>query len=195
MRRRAVIAAAVTLAGVLVWLAFVRDPFDGNEQVVHRSKPVFNVLYKDPVVRTVAPRSGELLRLRSRRGALLATTTVRRLRLPAYEGDVAGLLPVFADAHARALAARYPGFRQTVDTRARVHTSPGYEVGFTFASPKGYGEGTDLLVLPDEPSARDGVLLSYRLTKPDGRQPRRLRKAAKAMRSALRSFEFGPDRF
>lgn len=195
MRARAIVAAAVAVAGVLVYLAFLRDPFDGNAQALHRARPVFNVLYKAPVIRRVAPRPGELLRLRAHRGKLLTTTTVRRLRLPPYRGDVAGLLPVFADARARELAKRYPGFDQTVDTRARVHTSPGYEIGFTFRSPKGYGEGTDLLVLPDEPGIRDGVVLSYRLTKATGRQPRRLRQAAKLMRSALRSFEFGADRF
>lgn len=196
MRRRAIIAAAIAVVGVLVWLVFVRDPLDGNEQVVHRGDPVFNVLYKDGVIRRVAPRPEELLRLRARRGPLLATATVRRLTLPPYEGDVAGILPVFADAHARALSKRLPGFEQTVDTRARVHTAPGYEVGFTFTTPKGIGEGTDLLVMPpSEQQPRDGVLLSYRLTKPEGRQPRRLRKAAKAMRSAFRSFQFGEERF
>jgi hypothetical protein len=194
MRRRAIVAGALVVAGVLVYLAFLRDPFDGNTQVLHRAKPVFNVLYNDDVIRKVKPRAGELLRLRARRGALLTTTTVRRLRLPAYQGLVSGALPVFADAHARALAQRYDGFALTVDTRARVHTSPGYELGFTFTTPTGIGEGTDLLVVPKDTS-RDGVILSYRLTKPSGRQPRRLRKAAKAMRSALRSFEFGPDRF
>ena len=68
-------------------------------------------------------------------------------------------------------------------------------MSFTFTTPTGIGEGTDLYVVPDEPDVRDGVVLSYRLTKLRGRQPRRLRKAAKLMRSALRSFEFGPDRF
>lgn len=196
MRRRAIAAGALVLVAGLVYFAFIRDPFDGATQVVHRGDPVFNVLYKDSVIRPVEPRPGELLRLRAKRGRLLATTTVRRLRLPAYEGDVAGLLPVFADGHARRLSQRYRGFAQTVDTRARVHTAPGYEVGFTFTTPRGVGEGTDLLVMPfDEERPRDGVVLSYRLTKPDGRQRRRLRKAAQAMRSALRSFEFGPDRF
>ncbi len=196
MRRRAIIAGVVSVVGVVVWFAFVRDPFDGNTQVVHRGKPVFNVLYKDPIIRSVEPRPGELLRLRAKRGPLLTTTTVRRMHLPAYRGDVAGLLPVFADARARALAQRYRGFEQIVDTRARVHTAPGYEVGFTFKTPAGIGEGTDLLVVPfDSEQPREGVILSYRLTKLPGRQPRRLRKAAKAMRSAFRSFEFGPDRF
>lgn len=196
MRRRAVIAGAVLAAGALVYLLFVRDPLGGNAQVVHRGRPVFNVLYKDDIVRRVPPRPGELLRLRVRRGPLLATTTVRRLRIPDYRGDVAGLLPVVADGYARALAKRYDGFRLTADNRARVHTAPGYEIGFAFSTPSGIGEGTDLLVMPfDEKHPRDGVVLSYRLTKQSGRQPRRLRKAAKAMRSAFRSFEFGPDRF
>ncbi len=196
MTRRAIIAGAVLIVGALVYLVFIRDPLDGNAQVVRAKAPAFNVLYKDDIIRKVKARPGELLRLKAKRGPLLATTTIRRLRIPDYRGDVAGLLPVYADGHARGLAGRYDGFRQTVDGRARVHTAPGYEIGFTFTTPDGIGEGTDLLVMPfDEEHPRDGVLLSYRLTKPDGRQPRRLRKAAKAMRSAFRSFEFGTDRF
>ncbi len=195
-RRRVLIAAALVVAGVLVYALLIRDPLDGNAQALHKGRPVFNVLYQDDIIQRVRPEPGELLRLRVRRGPLLATATVRRLHLPAYQGDVAGFLPVFADGRARGLAQRYTGFHQDVDTRARVHTAPGYEIGFTFTTPTGIGAGTDLLVMPfDETHPRDGVVLSYRLTKPSGRQPRRLRKAAKAMRSALRSFEFGPDRF
>lgn len=196
MRRRALIAAGLALIGVVVYLAFIRDPLDGNAQVVRRGSPAFNVLYRRDLIQRVRPRPGELLRLRARRGPLLTTTTIRRLRIPDYKGDVAGLLPVFADARARQLAKRFDGFRQTADNRARVHTAPGYEVGFTFTTPTGIGEGTDLLVMPfDEKHPRDGVILSYRLTKSSGRQPKARRQTAKAMRSAFRSFEFGPDRF
>jgi hypothetical protein len=192
--RTTLLAAAGIVAVIVIAALLLRDPLNGKAQLVHRSAPVFNLLYKPPV-RRVAARPGELERLQARRGPLRATTTVTRLRLPAYRGYLAGVLPVFADNAARRLARRYPRFHLTGDTRARVHTSPGYELDFTFAEGGRLGFGTDLFVVPDKPGERDGVVLSYRLTKPPGRQPKPRRKAAKTMRSAFRSFEFGPDRF
>lgn len=194
MRRRAFVAAAVVAVGVAGWLV-LRDPLDGLTQAEHRGRPAFTVLYDRELMRPVATRPGELLRLRARRGPLVTTTVVRRLRLPPYAGDVSGLLPVQADGVARALGRRHPGFRLTADTRARVHGAPGYEVSFTWTAPRGVGAGTDLLLVPpDAVRPRDGVVLSYRLTKPAGRQPLRRRRTAKAMRSALRSFQFGLER-
>jgi hypothetical protein len=192
--RTTLVGVAVAIAVIVVAVLVVRDPLGGKTQVVHRKDPVFNLLSKAPVHR-VAPGPGELLRLSAHRGPLRATTTVTRLRLPPYRGFLAGALPVFADNAARRLARRYPHFHLTGDTRARVHTAPGYELDFTFATSGRLGFGTELFVVPDKPGERDGVVLSYRLTKPPGRQPRPRRRAAKAMRSALRSFEFGPDRF
>jgi len=193
-RTLAAVGAGLVLAG-LVYLLVLRDPLDGKIQYVHAGAPVFNVLLTPEVVRRVPPRAGELLRLQAGRGPVQATTTVRRLRLPAYRGDVAGLLPVLADAHARRLARTVPGFRLRADGKARVNTAPGYQVGFSFASPAGKGEGIDVLVVPPEtPGVRDGVILSYRATRPKRRIRPRLRAAAKAMRLAFRSFEFGPDR-
>lgn len=188
--------AAVLAAAVLVYWLVLRDPLDGKDQYVRTRAPVFNVLLTPGIVHRVRPRPGELLRLRARRGPVLATATVRRLRLPAYRGDVAGLLPVFTDAYTRRLAAATPGFHLLADGKARVHTAPGYQVGFGFTSQAGAGQGIDILTVPPElPGVRDGVILSYREIRPPGRIRPRLRAVLKAMRSAFRSFEFGPDRF
>ncbi|MEA2124994.1 MAG: hypothetical protein QOI80_1776 [Solirubrobacteraceae bacterium] len=189
------VAAGIVVAGALAYLLFVRDPLDGQQQVVHRGRPVFNVLLTPGVVRRVRPRDGELLRLVAHRGRVRATETVRPLRLPAYEGDVAGVLPVFADGHARRLGARLPGFRQTFDGKTPIHTAPGYRIGFTYGTPADPGTGADILLVPPEsPGVRDGVILSLRIARPSGRLPPRQRRALTAIRVAFRSFEFGPGR-
>jgi len=184
------------VAAGAVYALVIRDPLGGKALYVHRADPAFNLLYNPRLVERVDPRAGELLRLRAHRGRLFAAATVERLRLPSYRGDVAGLLPVLAENRARRLAAELESLRLTADGRARVRTAPGYLLAYRFGSRRRPREGIDLvLVAPDEPGTRDAVLLRFRLVKPAGRQPRRRRLAARATRSALRSFEFGSDRF
>lgn len=195
-RRTTLLATgALVVATVLVYLLFIRDPFYGRDQYVHRKPPVFNVLLTPGVVERVAPRPGEFVRLHARQGPVRASATVRPLRLPAYRGDVSGLLPVYTDGRTRRLARSVPNFEVTLDGKARVHAAPGYQVGFSYGSPAFPREGVDIIVIPPEmPRARDGVILSYRAVRPAGRLPPRQRRVIRAMRSAFRSFEFGPDR-
>jgi hypothetical protein len=192
---RVAVLAAVVLGAVVYWFV-LRSPNDGLAQVVHRDKPVFNVLLDESRVRRVTPQPGELLRLVAHKGPARATTTVRALRLPAYTGDVNGFLPIYADAHARELAAAIPAFAQTYDGKAPVHGAPGYRVSFTFGTPGRPGKGADVMLVPPESPAgvRDGVLLSLRIERPPGHLRARQRKVLQAMRVAFRSFEFGPER-
>jgi hypothetical protein len=193
MRRRAIVAGALLAAAALVWLV-LRDPLDGKTRFVRDQAPSFNLLYKQRPVHVVRPRGDELLRLVTRRGGLRGEAVVRMVPVPPHEGDIAGALPLVGDRIARELAPRYDGFQLVDDTRARVHTAPGYEIGFSYRDgATRRGEGTELVVVEPE-KGREAVQLSLRITKPDGRQPRRVRKAARALRSAFRSFEFGPDR-
>ena len=180
MRRRALAAGAVAvLVAALSWLV-LRD--GGKTRYVHDGEPAFTVLYKNKVVRP-GPTTG-LVSLRVARGRMRGSLVVRPYELPEYEGDVAGVLPLEGE------KLMEPGTRLTADGRIRVNTAPGYEVAFTGEA----GEERHLiLVPPDAEHPRAGVLLSYSLTRPPGRQPRRVRRAAQALRSALGSFEFGTD--
>ena len=166
---------------------------DGLEQLEHRSAPVFTLLYPPGQVHRVAPRPGELVRLRSHRGRLLAVVTVRRLTLPPYRGSVSGLLPVYAERHLRSLAAELPGFRARTEGKARVNDAPGYQLRYRSGPADRRTLGTDILVVPED-GRRDGVVLRYRQTNP----PRALddadRELVKATRKAFRSFRFGLDR-
>jgi hypothetical protein len=185
--RRAAAAAVVVLAAAAALVALLRG--DGLAEYVHREPPAFTVRYDDELL---APRDGALLTLAGRRKELEARLTVQALRLPAYEGDAAGVLPVHADNVARRLGLGTG--RLTADRRARIHGAPGYEIGFETAA----GTRTTLvLLLPRDapPGARDGVLLRYDERQPPARDRGGGRKLALAARAALRSFQFGTERY
>jgi hypothetical protein len=190
--RRAIAVVAAVVVVILAVLIATRSG-DGLTTLEHRSAPVFTLLHPAGQVRRVSPGPGELVRLRSRRGALEITVTVRRLALPAYEGSVSGFLPVYADRHVRALAAELPGFQARTDGKARVNDAPGYQIKYRAGTAQRPMTGIDILVVPED-GRRDGVVLRYRQTNP----PRALDAAGKdlvkASRKAFRSFRFGLDR-
>jgi len=191
-RGRRVFAAVVALVVLALAIVIARSG-DGLTRLEHRSKPVFTMLYPPDQVRRVAPGAGELVRLRSGRGKLQMTVTVRRLRLPPYRGSVAGLLPIYADRQTGPLAAELPGFRALADGKARVNKAPGYQLRYR-AGPRGRRViGTDIYLVPED-GDRHGVLLRYRQVNP----PRALREPdrdlVKTTRKAFRSLHFGLDR-
>jgi hypothetical protein len=185
--RRAVYAAAAVVVLLIAVLLLTHD--DGLTELKHESSPQFTLLYPPAQVHKVAPGPGEIVRFRSRRGQLRMSVAVRRLTLPAYEGSVSGLLPVFADREAAVLARELPGFRLRTDGKARVNDAPGYQLRYR----AGRTQGTDVYVVPED-GDRDGVLLRFRQTNP----PRALDQAdkdlVKATKKAFRSFRFGLDR-
>jgi hypothetical protein len=111
-------------------------------------------------VHRAPPRNGELMRLHAGR----STLTVRPLHLPPYEGDVSGVLPVYATNHTSS--------QPTEEGSARINRAPGYQVTS--------GTSTDVFLVPSD-HARDGVRITYR-------------RASKALRLTLRSFEFRTGR-
>jgi len=191
-RGRWALGAAVALAVLALGVVIARSG-DGLTQLEHRSAPLFTILHPPDQVRRVAPGPGELVRLRSGRGKLEMTVTVRRLRLPPYRGSVAGLLPIYADRQMGPLAAELPGFRALADGKARVNDAPGYQIRYRAGPRDRRITGNDIYVVPED-GDRDGVLLRYRQVNP----PRTLREAdrdlVKATRKAFRSFRFGLDR-
>ena len=150
----ALLAAALLLVGPRV---------DGVSEVVRDGPPRFSMEYANDALRTVEPRPGELVRLEGSRGRQSVSIAVRPLELPAYEGDVAhGLLPVYASGHIRELAAREDRFQLREQHRARVNDAPGYEVRFRTGPPGRRTFGTDLMLLPDEQSGQDALLVTMR---------------------------------
>jgi hypothetical protein len=129
--RRVVWGLAALVAVVVLALAalLLRSSDDGVDYV-QRSPIEFNFRYPATMQR-VAPESGELVRLERRRnGLFLDSYAISPLRLPRHEGDVAGLLPLFADGEIAALKRRFADFELAQEGKARINQVPGYEVVF-----------------------------------------------------------------
>jgi hypothetical protein len=188
-----VVAVVTAVVVLLLAVLIATRSGDGLTTLEHRSAPVFTLLHPAGQVRRVAPGPGELVRLRSGRGALQMTVTVRRLTLPPYRGSVSGFLPVYADRHMQALAAELPGFQRRTDGKARVNDAPGYQVKYRAGTQQRRLTGIDILVVPED-GRRDGVVLRYRQTNPPRALDAAGRDLVKATRKAFRSFRFGLDR-
>ena len=199
VRRRTGLPEQATIALLVLALAaaaaaavLVRPRVDGVSTLVHRSEPVFNLRYANGALREAEPGPGELARLEGRRGRQSVTITVRRLTLPAYDGDVAhGLLPVFGSRHIERLAADLDGFRLHQQHRARINDAPGYEIRFQIGSTI----GIDTLLVPDEHEERGAVVLRLRRTvRGRMRLGKREQAFARDASEAFRSFAYGTGR-
>lgn len=192
---RVTVGAAVAVVVLAVAFLALRDPLDGKAQRIHRGTPVFNTLYREELVRPALPRGDELQRYEARRGGVALRVTVRPVRLPAYRGDVAGVLPVLLERHADLLEAELPRFRILSEGRARINTAPGYEIAYRYGTGERRSSGQDVVVVaPDEPGSRDGVLISLRQEATGPYRRRAARPAIRAMKSVFRSFKYGDDR-
>ena len=152
------VALVVVAGGAFVLLrgGDVRASYDG--------RPAFDLSYDPGQLRSVAPRAGELMRLRGDAAdGLRFDIAVRRLRVPPYRGDANGALPLFADRHIQALRAAAPRLVLRQEGKANIADAPGYAIWFRPAP--GAGLGADTLLVPRS-GARDGLLLSYRQAKP-----------------------------
>jgi hypothetical protein len=166
-RWRRVAAVAGGLAALAIAVLVLRPADDGIDVV--RTTPVpFNFRYTADLP-PVKPRAGELLRLeKSAGGKFIQSFAVRPLTLPAYRGDVVGVLPVLAAHEIDALRSRYASFELVEEGKARVNDAPGYQVVFRarLGSRRLYGR---LILLPefleDTPaSPRRGVELLLEAT-------------------------------
>lgn len=159
----------------------------------------FTLGYRDGMER-VEPEPGEVLRLISKPGGSTDETfTVSELKIPPYEGDPAGELPVLAAQQVQALEREFPdGFRFRGDSRARINEFPGHQILFQTRLDGRLYYGKRYLLLPEfeapDPAPREGAQLTL------------LSRYSKAtpsvdavgtfglMKSALRSFRLGSER-
>jgi hypothetical protein len=127
--RRAVGVVAGLLAVVVAVLLLKSS--DGDVEVVRSGPVAFNFRHPE-ALRPVSARPGELLRLEKATagGKFVQSFAVLPLALPAYRGDVGGVLPVVADAEARALRERYTAFELVEEGKARINEVPGYQIVF-----------------------------------------------------------------
>jgi hypothetical protein len=179
----------VVVVAILYALVLRGDGVDAKRAVIVRSPIAFNYVYRAPF-RRLTPQSGELARVGSR----VQDFSVRELRLPAYRGDAAGFLPLYAAQQEAQMARRYPGFTWRSDGRANINKQQGFEIVFQFRRPGGpLTYGRRVLLLPGV-TARQGV--DILVTAPRSAAIVRADDVGHngGLKTALRSFRFGTQR-
>ncbi len=152
-----IIAALVIVVLALVALK-LRPSGDQGTRVVRAAPVAFNLRYPAPL-KELTPGAGEWLHLERRvDGRLVDSMVVSPLRLPAYQGDLGGVLPVLASRAVDTLRTRFPGLELVDEGKARINQAAGYTLVFRVSrSPRVYGR---LVLLPQPvPGTRDGVTL------------------------------------
>lgn len=151
---------ALALAGIAVlvlffWARFIRG--DGREPLVVRGPVPFNLLV-DSKLRQVAPVSGESLRLETlASNPDLQRMVVRPVVLPAYQGDINGLLPAYATELIDDMRSADKNFILRAEGRARVNSQPGYQIQYQTLTGGRTTYGRRTLLFLDEPGTREGV--------------------------------------
>jgi hypothetical protein len=191
--RRGLVALALVLLAVFAFLA-LRGGGDDRRAIVVREPFAFNLLAL-PGMHRVAPGPGEALRLRSAPGrADEQTYVVRPLRLPPYRGDVSTGFLIATARMAETMEAADPHFVYRGEGRARVNDLPGYQLLYTTRRNGVTAYGRRVLLVPDEPGARDGA----EITMLADRSPAVPNVDAVGnnglLKTPLRSFRFGTER-
>jgi hypothetical protein len=160
---RALVAAAlVALLAALVGVGLTLE----DAHYSHGGSVPFSFSYRD-LYRT-KPDPGGFVKVQSRwrDGALKYSYAVDPVKLPAYSGELYGEIPLFATSFIHRLSRGYSDFELRGEGKARVNNVlSGYQVLFT-ADVEGQSMyGRDVLLLPQRPGVREGVVVSM-LTSP-----------------------------
>ena len=185
-----VIASIVALTG--------RSTPDGK--VIVREQPIAFNLRVPPGMQELRPAAGELVHL-AREGK--DSFVVKPLELPAYRGDVGGILPVAAARELDALRERFPDLEVVEEGKGRINQAAAYSIVFRASrNPRLYGR---LVLLPEPPvspgglttaslaGARDGVKLLL-LANPAGGAGKAGDVGTRGqLKTPYRSFRFGAE--
>lgn len=189
--RLALAAIGAVIVLLLLWALFLRGEGATTKKraVIVRQPVAFNFVYRLPF-RKEAPLAGELARVGSKEQPF----SVRELALPAYRGDAAGFLPLYAATLQKQMAKDLPGFAWRSDGRANINKQQGFEIVFQFRRSDGtLMYGRRILLLPNV-TARQGA--DIWAVAP--RSPAIVRADDVGhnggLKTALRSFRFGTER-
>jgi hypothetical protein len=188
--RLALAALAALVVLLLLYAIFLRgDGVKAKRAVIVRTPVAFNFVYRAPF-RKEAPQAGELARV----GSKDQSFSVRELKLPAYRGDAAGFLPLYAATLEAQMAKDLPDFAWRADGRTNINKQQGFEIVFQFRRSDGtLTYGRRIFLLPSV-TARQGA--DIWATAP--RSPSIVRADDVGhnggLKTALRSFRFGTER-
>ena len=188
--RLALVALAALVVVLLAYALFFRgEGTKAKRAVIVREPVAFNFVYRAPF-RKQAPLHGELARV----GSKDQSFSVRELKLPAYRGDAAGFLPLYAATLQQQMARDLPGFAWRADGRANINKQQGFEIVFQFRRSDGtLTYGRRILLLPNVTTRQGADIWA---TAP--RSPAIVRADDVGhnggLKTALRSFRFGTER-
>jgi hypothetical protein len=159
--RLLLVAAAVALTVAVTALVLALLP----AHVTYGGPVPYGFSYRD-LYRTAPDPGGEVKVARYGAGGHLKDSfAVAPLLLGPYEGQLSGELPLYASGYVRTLAARYPGFKLVGEGKTRVNQLSAYNIYFAAAVQGRAMYGRDVLLVPEDPGARRGVVISM-LTAP-----------------------------
>jgi hypothetical protein len=179
---------------VLLVLAALVAAFGGGsaadgKRIVRKAPIAFN-LRVAPGMKQLKPGAGEWVHL-ERKGQ--DSMVVTPLHLPAYKGDVGGILPVVASRELDALKRRFPELELVEEGKARINQVVGYTLAFRVSrgTPRTYGR---LTLLPQPtPGARDGVKLLLIANTSGGVGKASDVGTSGQLKTPYRSFRFGTE--
>jgi hypothetical protein len=186
--RWAVLGVLLVVA-VAIAIALLGGGSNADGRVIrHRGAVTFN-LRVPPGMTQQTPQAGEWVHL-ARPGQ--DSIVVSPLSLPAYKGDVGGVLPIVAARELDALKERFPDLEPVEEGKARVNKAAGYSLSFRVSrSPREYGR---LVLLPQPvPGARDGVKMLLLATPKGGAGKATDVGTRGQLKTPYRSFRYGTE--
>ncbi len=185
---------AVVAAGLVALLAYqVLKPADRGIEFIQRAPIPFNFAYTSALAPEPA-QGDEFVRLvRRQDGRFRDSFAVEPLVLPAYDGEVGGFLPLYADREIAALSRRFDEFELVEEGKTRVILVPGY--GIVFRARLGerrlYGR---VVLLPEPvPETRRGAKLVLLATPAAGATKAADVGFVGATKRPYRTFRFGTE--
>jgi hypothetical protein len=188
--RIVLIALAALIVLAILYALFKPQPATVRKRAVIVRTPVaFNFAYRRPFANQ--PLQGTET---ARVGSQTQAFAVSPLSLPAYGGDAAGFLPLYAATQEATMAKRYTGFVWRDDGRANINKQQGFEIVFQFRGAGGkLMFGRRIFLLPNV-TARQGA--DILVTAPFSPAIVRADDVGHngGLKTALRSFRFGTER-
>lgn len=160
--RLAACLAAITVLALALALALTLL----NAEYSRGGRVPFSFKYRD--LYRVAPEPGGYVRVERHdaQGTLEYSFAVDPLQLPPYSGGLSGELPIYASGFIAELAGRYHHFALRGEGKSKLNsTLTGYQIVYTAQVEGREMYGRDVLLLPEQAGARDGVEIAM-LTAP-----------------------------
>jgi hypothetical protein len=188
--RVALMALAALIVLLILYALFKPEGATVRKRAVIVRTPVaFTFAYRRPFAKQ--PLQGTET---ARVGSQTQAFAVSPLDLPAYRGDAAGFLPLYAARQETAMAKRYQGFVWRDDGRANINKQQGFEIVFQFRGAGGaLTYGRRIFLVPNI-TARQGADIV--VTAPRSAAIVRADDVGHngGLKTALRSFRFGTRR-